>query len=138
MAGLKFERSTSSLHLPREHLDQLVDRKRLLEQQVAIRFAYGFHFAQIIHSRQENERRVPVRGFDPHLLVEFNPVHLRHLDIRNNDVDLLFVEQVQCLSAIICDGDGMANAPHDFLEHLKVFRFVFDGKNSHGSLFMIP
>ncbi len=119
------------LQLTRKHLEEFVDGERLLQQKVAVVLAFRPHFGQVVNAGEKDEGSIAVVGHCTHVLMELNPVHMRHPDVRHYDVDRLLLKQFEPFGAICGNHDRMAQAIHDFLEHLEILGFVFHGKNAH-------
>ena len=128
-AGCRF------LHLAGEHLEQLVNRERLLEDEVEILAADGFHLGEIVNAGEEDEWRVPVIRMLPEFLVELDAGHFGHPHIGYHHIDGLPVKQRKGLQTVWSDHDGMTQTAHHFLEHFQVFGLVFNSKNAHGRPF---
>ncbi len=67
------------------------------------------------------------------LLVEFQAVHGWHCNVRQNDVDLFLFYDANGFDTILRDNERVAKTAHDHLQHLEVFRLIFDCQDFHNN-----
>ena len=81
--------------------------------------------------RQGEDRYVPFasRFAQPDRLNRFEAVHLRHLHVHENDVELTGVECIERLAAVGCDDHGMSDPLQHVDSHLLVHVMILGQQN---------
>jgi hypothetical protein len=65
-------------------------------------------------------------------MAELKPIHLRHQDVRDNQVNRLSFQMLECLQTVAgADHFEPVRSPHHF-DQVAVFRIVIYTQNPHG------